>query len=116
MSSREEKRLATDLAGWLEGEHGIGESDPTTRAVARTAVLLVDALAPRPLRADTRAHIYQRALAEANLRRGPQGPGPEVLRVARQLQLPALLGLGGVAAGVVVGLTVLRQREARISA
>lgn len=113
MASKEEKRLAGDLAGWLEGQRPEPTSDPASRAVARTAVLLVDALAPTPLRADTRARLYERALSEANLRRnGPDGLA-EVLRVARQVPGPAWVGLGGVAAGVVVGLALLRQRDGR---
>ncbi len=115
MTSREEKRLAGALAGWLEGDQAITEADSTNRAVARTAVLLVDALAPRPLRPDTRAHIYERALSEARERSTEDGLA-EVLRVARQLPAPAWLGLGGVAAGVVVGLALFRQRESRVGA
>ncbi|MHB8393269.1 MAG: hypothetical protein ACYDC5_01925 [Candidatus Dormibacteria bacterium] len=115
MTSREEKRLAGALAGWLEGDQGSAEADTTNRAVARTAVLLVDALTPRPLRADTRAHIYERALSEARVRSGDDGLA-EVIRAARQLPAPAWLGLGGVAAGVVVGLALFRQRESRVNA
>ncbi|MHB1501095.1 MAG: hypothetical protein ACYCYK_08030 [Candidatus Dormibacteria bacterium] len=116
MTSREEKRMAGNLADWLEGEHGMPDADPTSRAIARTAVLLVDALAPRPLRPDTRAHIFERALSEANQRHQGDDLMPEVLRVARQVPVPAWVGLGGMAAGVVVGLALFRQREARISA
>jgi hypothetical protein len=115
MTSREEKRMAGDLAEWLEGEQGMPDGDPTSQAIARTAVLLVDALAPRPLRPDTRAHIFERALTEANLHRQGDDLVPEVLRMARQVPVPAWLGLGGMAAGVVVGLAVFRQREPRIS-
>ncbi len=115
MTSRDEKRMAGDLAGWLEGEQGMPDGDPATRAIAETAVLLVDALAPRPLHPHTRAHIFERALSEANLRRQSDYLMPEVLRVARQVPVPAWVGIGGMAAGVVVGLAVLRQREARLS-
>jgi hypothetical protein len=115
MASREEKRLAGAIAGWLEGQSPEPSTDPTAQAVARTAVLLVDALAPTPLRPDVRARLYERALTEAD----PRHPLPaeeglaEVFRVARQLPAPAWVGLGGVAAGVVVGLALLRQREGR---
>ncbi|HUY55733.1 MAG TPA: hypothetical protein VMV23_11325 [Candidatus Nanopelagicaceae bacterium] len=115
MASKEEKRLAGDLAGWLEGRQPEPISDPASRAVARTAVLLVDALAPTPLRAETRARLYERALSEASLQRAAGGADglAEVFRVARQVPGPAWVGLGGVAAGVVVGLALLRQRDGR---
>ncbi|MHB1854892.1 MAG: hypothetical protein ACYCS2_07540 [Acidimicrobiales bacterium] len=115
MASKEEKRLAGDLAGWLEGQRPEPISDPASRAVARTAVLLVDALAPTPLRAETRARLYERALSEASLQRAAGGVDglAEVFRVARQVPAPAWVGLGGVAAGVVVGLALLRQRDGR---
>jgi hypothetical protein len=115
MASKEEKRLAGALAGWLEGQSPEPSGDPTAQAVARTAVLLVDALAPTHLRADVRARLFERALSEADTRHPlPAEEGlAEVFRVARQLPTPAWVGLGGVAAGVVVGLALLRQRELR---
>ncbi len=111
MANREEKRLASELAQWLDG--GPSSPDPEARAVARTAVLLVDALAPRPLGEATRSRLYRRALAESEARAAASEPLVELARVARQLPAPAWLGLGGVAAGVVLGVALLRQREAR---
>lgn len=111
MANRDEKRRASELAEWLDGK--VSSPDPESRAVARTAVLLVDALTPRPLGEDARSRLYRRALAEYEARTASPEPLEELARVARQLPAPAWLGLGGVAAGVVVGVALLRQREAR---
>jgi hypothetical protein len=122
MTSREDKRLAAEIAGWLEGDGPAPTSDPTARAIARTAVLLVDALAPTPLHPVTRARLYERALAEArpgtvtiNFADAIDDPWGELWRVARQLPAPAWLGLGSVLAGVVVVALVLRQKEEKVA-
>lgn len=118
MTSREDKRLAAEIAGWLEGEGPAPTGDPTARAVARTAVLLVDALAPTPLHPVTRARLYERALAEArpgtvtiSFAEAMDDPWGEFWRAARQVPAPAWLGLGGLVAGAVLVALVLRQRE-----
>ncbi|HUY61584.1 MAG TPA: hypothetical protein VMW49_06875, partial [Candidatus Dormibacteraeota bacterium] len=113
MSRREERRLAQALMGWLEGTGT--PSDATDRAIANTAVLIVEALAPQPLGASTRARLYERALQD---HRAPvHGPAPavglaEVRRMARQVPGPAWVGLGSAAAaaGVVLGMALLRGR------
>lgn len=118
MSSKEERRLADELAGWLEGNGPAPTDDPTTRAVARTAVLLVDALTPQPLHPVTRARLYERALSEARpgqmtlvLQDAVEDPLGELLRVGRHLPLPAWAGLAGIALAAVLGVLLLRQRE-----
>lgn len=118
MTSKEEKRLAAEIAGWLEGDAPAPTGDPTARAIARTAVLLVDALAPTPLHPVTRARLYERALAEArpgtvtiSFADAMEDPWGELWRVARQVPASAWLGLGGLLAGVVVAALVLRQKE-----
>ena len=114
MSRREERRLAQALTGWLEGTGT--PMDPTGRAIANTAVLIVEALAPQPLGASTRARLYERALHDP--RPPSHAPAPvvgltEVRRMARQLPGPAWVGLGGAAAaaGVVLGMALLRGRD-----
>ena len=109
MASREEKRMASRLAEWLGGEPAAPDAE--SRAVAQTAVLLVDALAPRKLAEDTRSRLYRRALAEYAARGSDPAPLGDLARAARQIPAPAWLGIGGVAAGVAVGLALLRQRE-----
>lgn len=118
MTSRDDKRLASQIAGWLEGEGPPPTGDPTARAVARTAVLLVDALAPTPLHPVTRARLYERALAEArpgtvtiSFADAMDDPWGELWKVARQVPAPAWVGLGGVVAGALLVALVLRQRE-----
>lgn len=118
MTTREDKRLASEIAGWLEGNGPVPTGDPTARAVARTAVMLVDALAPTPLHPLTRARLYERALAEARPGTATisfvdaiDDPWGELWRVARQIPAPAWLGLGGLLAGALVGVILLRQRE-----
>lgn len=118
MTSKEDKRLAGEIAGWLEGNAPAPTSDPTARAIARTAVLLVDALAPTPLHPVTRARLYERALAEArpgtvtiSFGDALEDPWGELWRVARQVPAPAWIGLGGLVAGAVVVALLLRQRE-----
>ncbi len=116
--SKEEKRLADELARWLDGDRPVPAEDPTARAVARTAVLLVDALAPTPLHPVTRARLYERALAQA--RPGQitiswadalEDPIGELWRLSRQLPPGAWLGVGAaVAAVALLGVAVLRQR------
>lgn len=116
MTSRDEKRLAAELAAWLEGQAAAPTQDPTARAVARTAVLLVDALAPTPLHPVTRARLYERALAgsardaEGLLPGAPGDPWREFWRAARRLPTPAWVGLGGVLLGLLAGAIWLRQR------
>jgi hypothetical protein len=121
VTSRDDKRLAAEIAGWLEGDGPAPTSGPTARAVARTAVLLVDALAPTPLHPVTRARLYERALAEArpgtitiSFADALEDPWGEFWRVARQVPAPAWLGLGGLVAGVAVAALLLRQREPTI--
>ena len=114
MASREEKRMASRLAEWLDGEPAAPDSE--SRAVAQTAVLLVDALAPHKLGEDTRSRLYRRALAEYAARSAEPDPLGDLARVARQLPAPAWLGIGGAAAGLVLGLALLRQREQRTGA
>ncbi|HEY6538825.1 MAG TPA: hypothetical protein VI138_07305 [Candidatus Dormibacteraeota bacterium] len=119
MTSREDKRLAAEIAGWLEGGGPAPTADPAARAIARTAVLLVDALAPTPLHPVTRARLYERALAEArpgtvtiSFADALDDPWGELWRVARQVPLPAWLGLGGMVAGALLLAAILRQKEA----
>ncbi len=114
MSRREERRLAQALTGWLEGTGA--PTDPTDRAIANTAVLIVEALAPQPLGPSTRARLYERALHDH--RASGHGAAPvmgltEVRRMARQLPGPAWVGLGGAAAaaGVALGMALLRGRD-----
>lgn len=118
MTSKEDKRLAGEIAGWLEGNGPAPTGDPAARAIARTAVLLVDALAPTPLHPVTRARLYERALAEArpgtvtiSFTDAMEDPWGEFWRVARQVPAPAWVGLGGLLAGAVVVALVLRQRD-----
>ncbi|MGH7642613.1 MAG: hypothetical protein ACRENX_06305 [Candidatus Dormibacteria bacterium] len=118
MTSKDDKRLAAEIAGWLEGDGPAPTSDPTARAIARTAVLLVDALAPTPLHPVTRARLYERALAEArpgtvtiSFADAMEDPWGEMWRVARQLPAGAWLGLGGLVAGAVVVALIVRQRD-----
>ena len=117
MTTKDEKRLASEIAGWLEGDGPAPTGAPTARAVARTAVMLVDALAPTPLHPVTRARLYERALAEAHpgsmtvsFTDAMEDPWGEFWRAARRLPVPAWLGLGGLAAGLVVAAVLLRQR------
>ncbi|MGA7173943.1 MAG: hypothetical protein WCB86_01565 [Candidatus Dormiibacterota bacterium] len=119
MTSKEDKRLAGEIAGWLEGEAPAPTSDPAARAIARTAVLLVDALAPTPLHPVTRARLYERALAEArpgtvtiSFADAMEDPWGEFWRVARQVPAPVWIGLGGVVAGVALVAMLLRPRDA----
>jgi hypothetical protein len=79
--------------------------------------MLVDALAPTPLHPVTRARLYERALAQGRPRTvtisftdALEDPWGEFWRSARQLPAPAWLGLGGLAAGLVVAALLLRQR------
>jgi hypothetical protein len=118
VTNKEDKRLAGEIAGWLEGNGPAPNSDPTARAIARTAVLLVDALAPTPLHPVTRARLYERALAEArpgtvtiSFADAMEDPWGEFWRVARQVPAPAWMGLGGLVAGVIVVALVLRLRD-----
>ncbi|HVC40096.1 MAG TPA: hypothetical protein VNH20_09055 [Candidatus Dormibacteraeota bacterium] len=117
MTSREDKRLAGEIAGWLEGNGPAPTGDPTARAIARTAVLLVDALAPTPLHPVTRSRLYERALAEArpgaasvSFGDAMDDPWGEVWRAARMVPAPVWVGLGAVLAGAVV-LAALALRE-----
>ena len=121
MTRKADRRLASEIAGWLEGNGPAPTGDPTARAIARTAVLLVDALAPTPLHPVTRARLYERALAEArpgtvaiSFADAIEDPWGEVWRVARQVPAPAWMGLGGLLAGAVVVAMVLRQRDPEI--
>ncbi len=120
MSSKDDKRLASDIASWLEGDAPAPNSDPTARAIARTAVLLVDALAPTPLHPVTRARLYERALADArpgtiSFADAMDDPWTELWRVARQVPAPAWVGVGGLIAGALVVALVFRQREPEIA-
>ncbi|HVB14460.1 MAG TPA: hypothetical protein VNH38_06875 [Candidatus Dormibacteraeota bacterium] len=118
MTSREDKRLAAEIAGWLEGNAPAPTSDPTARAIARTAVLLVDALAPTPLHPVTRARLYERALAEArpgtvtiSFADAMEDPWGELWRAARQIPAPAWMGLAAFLAGAALVALVLRQKD-----
>jgi hypothetical protein len=118
LTTKDEKRLAAEIAGWLEGDAPAPTEDPTARAIARTAVLLVDALAPTPLHPVTRARLYERALAEArpgtvtiSFADAMEDPWGELGRVARQVPASAWLALGGAIAGALVVAVVLRQKE-----
>jgi hypothetical protein len=118
VTSREDKRLAAQIAGWLEGDAPAPTDDPTARAVARTAVLLVDALAPTPLHPVTRARLYERALAEVRPGTVPvtfadamEDPWGELWRATRQVPASAWLGLGGVLAGALLVAILLRHGE-----
>lgn len=113
MANREEKNHARELAAWLDGGGPRPSSDAEAQAVARTAAMLVNALAPTPLSSETRARMFERALAEGSSHQGDDDPVTEVLRAVRQLPAPAWVGLGGVAAGVALGVALLRQREMR---
>ncbi|HUY96320.1 MAG TPA: hypothetical protein VMW47_01620 [Verrucomicrobiae bacterium] len=99
--------MARAFTDWLEG--GMPLSDATTRAIADTALLIVDALAPEPLSASTRARLFERALAGPS---HPPAPWAPVRRTLEQVPGPAWLGLGGAAAGLVIGVVLLRLREA----
>ncbi|MGH7611617.1 MAG: hypothetical protein ACREN4_06330 [Candidatus Dormibacteria bacterium] len=122
MTGRDEKRLAAEIAGWLEGDGPAPTTDPTARAVARTAVLLVDALTPTPLHPLTRARLYERALAQARPRTVPvtlgealEDPVGEVGQLLRRVPGQAWLGLGGLLAGLLLAALVLRQRVSESS-
>ncbi|MGH7692818.1 MAG: hypothetical protein ACREOA_08925 [Candidatus Dormibacteria bacterium] len=117
MTSREDRRLAAEIAAWLEGTAPAPSGDPGARAIARTAVLLVDALAPTPLHPVTRARLYERALAEAhpgavtiNFADAIDDPLGEFWLAARQVPAPAWLGLGALVAGLLVAALALRRR------
>ncbi|HUY10128.1 MAG TPA: hypothetical protein VMW80_11925 [Candidatus Dormibacteraeota bacterium] len=121
MTSKEDRRLAGELAGWLEGDGPAPTRDPAARAIARTAVLLVDALAPTPLHPVTRARLYERALAEArpgtvtiSFADAMEDPWGEFWRVARQVPAPVWMGLGGVVAGAAVVAMLLRPRDSEL--
>jgi hypothetical protein len=118
VTSREDKRLAAQIAGWLEGEAPAPTDDPAARAVARTAVLLVDALAPTPLHPVTRARLYERALAEVRPGTAPvsfadamEDPWGELWRATRQVPFSAWVGLVGVVAGALLVAILLRHSE-----
>ncbi|MGH7609340.1 MAG: hypothetical protein ACREOD_05275 [Candidatus Dormibacteria bacterium] len=116
MTGKDEKRLAAEIAGWLEGEGPAPTADPTARAVARTAVLLVDALAPTPLHPLTRARLYDRAMAQVrpatvpvNLTEALDDPWGELRQLARQVPAAAWLG-AALLTGVALAAVLLRQR------
>ncbi len=98
--------MASAFTDWLDG--GAPPPDPTTRAIADTARLIVDALAPEPLSAATRQRLLDRALAGAE-DAGADSWNP-VRQTLGQLPGPAWIGLG--AAGVLRGVALLRHREA----
>lgn len=113
MANREEKNQAQVLAAWLDGGGPRPSSDAEAQAVARTAAMLVNALAPTPLSSETRSRMFERALAEGAAHLDADDPVSEVLRAVRQVPAPAWVGLGGIAAGVALGVALLRQRELR---
>ena len=100
--------MARALTDWLDG--GEAPPDPTTRAIADTALLIVDALAPEPLSASTRARLFERAMAGGD--DDEEARWAAVLRTLEQVPGPAWVGLGGAAAGLVIGVALLRHREA----
>ncbi len=117
MNGRDEKRLASELAGWLEGQGPAPTGDPTARAVARTAVMLVDALTPTHLHPVTKARLYERALAGAGTTPVPitfndalDDPWGEFGRAAGQLPPWAWVAMGALATGAALGVVLLRWR------
>ncbi len=100
--------MAKALTDWLDG--GAPPPDAATQAIADTAMLIVDALAPEPLSASTRARLFERALAGEG--DGPHPAWEPVLRTLEQVPGAAWVGLGGAAAGVLIGVALLRHREA----
>ncbi len=114
MTSKSDRRQAAEIAGWLEGTGPTPSSDPTVRAIARTAVLLVDALAPTPLHPVTRSRLYERALAEAGSGVGNAEAGDDPLadlwRTTREIPHPALIVLAAALAGAAVAALALGRR------